>query len=81
MHRGVAVGAAALAEDGAVADRRVAATVVAVLRAEGAVGAALVLPGQRLAGRGARVLVVVVVVGAQVGAARDARALGGAILG
>src|SRR5690606_21453483 len=79
--RRVAVGTAALAEDGAVADRAVAAAVVAVLRAVGAIGAALVLAGQRFAGGGARVQVVIVVVGAQIGAARDARTLGGAILG
>ncbi len=79
--RGIAVGAAALAEDGAVADRRVAAAVVAIARAEGMVRAALVLPGQRFAGGRARVQVVVVVVGAQVGAAGDARAFGRPVLG
>ncbi len=70
--RGVAIGAAALAEDGAVADRAVAAAVVTVARAVGAVGAALVLPGQRFAGGRARIQVVVVVVRAQVSAACDA---------
>src|SRR6185437_6671861 len=78
--RGIAVGAAALAEDGAVADRAVAAAVVAVARTERAVGAALVLPGQRLAGRRARVQVVIVVIGAQVGTTGDARAFGRAVL-
>ena len=79
--RGVAVGAAALAEDGAVADRPVAAAVEAVARTLGVPGAAVVLAGQRIAGGLARIEVVVVVVGAQVGAARGAGALGGRVEG
>src|SRR5690606_20766900 len=91
--RAVQVGVAALAEDGAVADRLVAAAVVAgtvvvdrrvvvaVARARGAIGGAAVRSGRAGAGSGAGIEVGVVVVGAQERAPRDLRARGGAVPG